>query len=105
MRDFHRSYVESGLCAAITTWLASIPSDVETPLLSAENRARFHAWCGEKDRAFDWLRQALEQEDPEIILIRSYPPYDKLRDDPRFDAFLEKAGLSKIEIPQASTTP
>ena len=52
-----------------------------------------------------WLDRALEGEDPFIRYAKVFFAFDGLRNDPRFDAFIEKAGLSKIEIPQASTSP
>ena len=104
-RKFRDSYTDSGLCGAIMIWLSSIPSDAEIPKMNTGIRAALHAMCADANRAFELLDQALEKQDPEVLYVPTLPAYDKLRDDLRFDAFLQKAGLSKIEIPLPSTTP
>ena len=103
--NFRSTYESSGLKQAILGWLASISTEVEIPRLSTGDRARLHAWCGDHDRAFQLLDRLYQQESHEISHIRHHLAFDSLRDDPRFDDLLRKAGLSKIEIPQASITP
>ena len=49
--------------------------------------------------------RALNHQDPFVFLAEFHLAFDKIRDDPRFDAFLEQAGLPKIEIADPSSTP
>jgi TolB-like protein/predicted Ser/Thr protein kinase len=48
--------------------------------------------AGDKDRAIDWLQKAYDNHDPELTYI-GMPPWDRLRDDPRYQALLRRIGL------------
>ena len=103
---FRRTFEASGLRAGIVEWLESQKSVEDFPGLGPGKLAGIYAWCNEKDRAFEWLDNAIERQDPFVFLVTRHNfAFDKLRDDPRWNAFLEKAGLSKIEIPDPSSTP
>jgi len=54
-----------------------------------------YAHTGRKDEAFAWLEKAYEQRDgyPYMINTAVDPAFEPLRSDPRFDAFLRRAGL------------
>jgi tetratricopeptide (TPR) repeat protein len=56
----------------------------------ATSFALTHLSLGEIDQAFFWLDRAIEDRDPIIVPIKSYPFLDPLRDDPRFHALLRK---------------
>jgi tetratricopeptide (TPR) repeat protein len=88
--EFRRLASEPGLCAAIKNWLASMSSDTETSLLSAWNRAKYYAWCGDKDNAFKFLDQAWKRADPSLSSVRHSPSLDNLRDDSRYQALLSQ---------------
>jgi DNA-binding winged helix-turn-helix (wHTH) protein/tetratricopeptide (TPR) repeat protein len=51
------------------------------------------AFLGEKDHAFEFLGKAVEQRDWQIIMLNVEPMFDPLRDDPRFDELVRRAGL------------
>ncbi len=51
-----------------------------------------HAYRGELDEAFTWLDRAIHRHDTSLTLILGDPFLDNLRDDPRFDAVLERLG-------------
>ncbi len=103
--SFRRAYETSGFRSAMLGWL-DLPQDhAGTRATSLVIRAGWFAWCGESDKAFEWLQRGLETQDPFIFFIEVYPAFDNLRDDPRWAAFLRKAGLSKIEMPAPSLTP
>jgi tetratricopeptide (TPR) repeat protein len=55
--------------------------------------ARIHAALGEKDQAFEWLRQACAERDSAVIWLKVDPTFDQLRSDPRFDAILQEMRL------------
>jgi tetratricopeptide (TPR) repeat protein len=51
------------------------------------------AAMGEKDRAFEYLAMSYAERDAEQVFLRFDPLLDNLRDDPRFDDWLEKMNL------------
>ncbi len=54
--------------------------------------AMVHAYRGELDEAFTWLDRAIDRRDTSLTNILGDPFVDNLRDDPRFDAVLERLG-------------
>ena len=48
---------------------------------------------GEKERAFEYLRESLEERGWQLVFLGRDPRLDALRDDPRFDDLLKKAGV------------
>ncbi len=55
--------------------------------------ATFFAELGEKDKAFATLNEALESKDQHTAWMKIDPYMDPLRDDPRFQEVLKKAGF------------
>jgi serine/threonine-protein kinase len=55
--------------------------------------ARIHTALGEKDQAFEWLRKACCEQDPQVIWIKVDPTLDNLRKDLRFAQVLKEMGL------------
>jgi serine/threonine-protein kinase len=55
--------------------------------------AAVSAALGEKDRAFEYLAMSYAERDAEQIYLKFDPQLDPLRDDPRFDDWLEKMNL------------
>jgi TolB-like protein/Tfp pilus assembly protein PilF/predicted Ser/Thr protein kinase len=48
--------------------------------------------AGDNDRAIDWLQKAYDKHDSDLPYINA-PPWDRLRDDPRYQALLRRIGL------------
>ncbi len=63
--------------------------------VSPSNVATVYLGLGEKEKAFDWLDKALEDRDPVLWWIKSDQLYDSVRDEPRFQALMNK--LSELE--------
>ena len=102
---FRLDYAESGFCDATTSWLASYQGKTEDVNLDATRSAAINAWCGNSDLAFELLEEAVANESLGVNFVPTRPNFEKLHSDPRWDAFLRRAGLSKIEIPVPPTTP
>jgi TolB-like protein/Flp pilus assembly protein TadD len=67
------------------------------------NIAYVYAFCGDADKAFEWLDKAVAYRDPGIGEIVTQNLFDKIHSDPRWLPFLRKIGkapdqLAKIEF-------
>lgn len=54
--------------------------------------AQVQAYLGNLDESFRWLHRAIDRRDQSLNLITGDPLLENLRDDPRFDAVLERLG-------------
>jgi len=71
--------------------------------VAAYNIAAAHAYCGDADRAFEWLDRAVRYHDPGLAEITIDDLFDRLRPDPRWAPFLRGLGkapdqLAKIHL-------
>ena len=57
--------------------------------------AEAFAYCGDADRAFEWLERAYQQRDSGLPQMQSWPLLRNLHGDPRWRPFLEKMGLAE----------
>ena len=85
-----------GQRAASDAALQSLISVYEREL--AYNVAFVYAYRNEPDRAFEWLDKALRYQDAGLSEILSQPLFANLHEDPRWPAFLERAGLSQAQL-------
>jgi tetratricopeptide (TPR) repeat protein len=58
--------------------------------VSASLFAEAYIGLGEKDEAVTWLERAYEEHDQWMLYIKSYPGWDDLRSEPRFQALLRR---------------
>jgi serine/threonine-protein kinase len=56
--------------------------------------ALVHAGLGEKTDALDWLEYGCARRELPLMWLKVHPAYDCLRGEPRFQAVLERMGLS-----------
>jgi TolB-like protein/Flp pilus assembly protein TadD len=61
--------------------------------VSPIERALLAGALGKKDEAFDQLENAFAERHFDLLLLKVWPGFDPLRDDPRMDAMLERIGL------------
>jgi TolB-like protein/Flp pilus assembly protein TadD len=59
--------------------------------------AFYYALADLPDTAFEWLDRAYESRDDELVEIRMYGVFDRLDDDPRWEALLRKLGTSDAD--------
>jgi TolB-like protein/Tfp pilus assembly protein PilF len=52
-----------------------------------------HLGLDEKDAALDFLENAFEGRDPDMVNLHFHPAWDDLRSDPRFIALVERVGI------------
>lgn len=65
------------------------------------HRAIIHVALGESDRALQLLEQAHDARAKQIRLLRIEPMLDPIRGEPRFQALLEKVGLTDAAVARA----
>ena len=56
--------------------------------------ADVYACWNNKERAFEWLERAYDEHDPSLVGLRRNTTMLGLHDDPRWEALLQKLGLS-----------
>jgi TolB-like protein len=78
----------------IFNWL--IGSEQMKPNPSLITIAWIYAVLGKKDESIDWLEKALLVHSPDLPRINNYIIFSEFHSDPRFQAILEKIGLSKL---------
>ena len=79
-----------------------ILADLKTEYIAPAFLAILHMDLGERDRAFEYLERAYEENDVYLLLSVSLPrgfdpSLDSLRTDPRFHALVKKIGFEEIE--------
>src|SRR5262249_45549381 len=67
------------------------------------NVAYVYAFCGDADKAFEWLDKAVAYQDAGLSEIAAENLFDKIHSDPRWLPFLRKIGkapdqIAKIEL-------
>jgi tetratricopeptide (TPR) repeat protein len=83
--------------AALNVLIAKYEKD------SSYNIAYVYAFCGDADKAFEWLDKAVTYQDSGLSVIVTENLLDKIHSDPRWLPFLRKIGrapnqLAKIEF-------
>jgi TolB-like protein/Tfp pilus assembly protein PilF len=61
--------------------------------MSPYGPAIVYAGLGERDAAFEWLEKAYEARSFYMILVPVNPMFNRIKDDPRFEALLRKMSL------------
>jgi serine/threonine-protein kinase len=56
--------------------------------------AVMHLGLGEKDQVFEWLERAREELDIFMIYVKISPFFDSVRNEPKFQEFLQRVGLA-----------
>ncbi len=60
--------------------------------------AHDYAYCGNADKAFEWLNRAVEYRDPGLSGIVADNLFDKIHSDPRWLSFLRKIGKAPEQL-------
>ena len=67
--------------------------------------ARAHAWMGNADEAFRYLKHTAESNDGALEGLAKHPLFTKLHDDPRWLPFLRSAGQALEQLAEIEFNP
>lgn len=87
------AYAEIGATEIARQYLQQIIDITEERHVCAYDVGAVYGRLGEIDEAFVWLDRAIEESAPCLPNSKIDPRLDPLRDDPRFDDFLVRAGF------------
>ena len=87
------SYAVGGEVERARAFLARLDSVARTTYVDPYERAAVYAGLGDRDAALRWLTVAKDEHSAAFIWIRAEPMFDRLRNDPRFDALLRSLNL------------
>jgi TolB-like protein/DNA-binding winged helix-turn-helix (wHTH) protein len=95
-------YGAPGVAGSFDVWLKAQKAQPDAFFLAGAL-----ASLGRKDEAFAWLEKAYEQRagGNQMIYVSMDPSFDRLHSDPRFDAFLSRAGLPRQSQRDQTRTP
>lgn len=68
----------------------------KTQSVSPLDIAEYYAAAGENDLSFEWLEKALNARSAFLLHLPFHPRFDPIRSDPRFDALMERIGISRV---------
>jgi len=88
-----RIYARSGRQTDARQLLGEMTNDSEHRYFPRTHIAAIHMALGDKERALEWLEKAYNQRDWGLPLIRTFPDFDDLRSDPRFQDLLKRMNL------------
>jgi TolB-like protein len=93
-----RKYVSSGYSEAKKTFLwGDIKEKQKTRARNGFGQtgwiAADYALLGEKNKAFEWLENAFQEQDTALMYLKVDDRFDVLRSDPRFQDLLRRMGL------------
>ncbi len=101
------AFNESGI-KGIFTWLIDFNINRPVPLEGLNGHPYYIAWwyaiLGNREESIYWFERTMEAETKPLHyfnLIATNPDFDILRDDPRFLAIIEKAGLAPYHTRKA----
>jgi adenylate cyclase len=84
------AYAASGDRAKAEQILHDLNQLVKQRYVSPANRASVYLGLGENEKALDWLDKAYEDQDPIFWWINGDQLYDRVRNEPRFKALMQK---------------
>jgi adenylate cyclase len=70
-----------------------------------EGIARIYAWTGQNDLAFEYLERMVDEDGPSSAALVDTDLYEPIKTDPRWQAFLERNGVSKEDLSHIEFDP
>ncbi len=88
------AYASAGRRDDALATLARMHQAMKEHHVTADAMAVAYAGLGDKDRAFQWLEQAYQNRDEDLVYLKTDPKLASLRSDPRFRELLRRMHLA-----------
>ena len=98
--DVAAAFERGGRQAFFHKWIEDMQTENTHSIDVPVGIAVMYAQLGDRDRAFEWLNEAVERRVSIVTSINVEPTLDSLHDDPRWDALLRRIGLPKVQPPK-----
>jgi DNA-binding winged helix-turn-helix (wHTH) protein/TolB-like protein/Tfp pilus assembly protein PilF len=83
-----KTYAASGYKTAIRTWLDRISERSKLQRVNPYAFAVLYARLGDKEQALNWLERSADEHCSWIVLLKSDPVFDLLKNEPRYAALI-----------------
>jgi adenylate cyclase len=90
------AYAASGDRAKAEQILRDLDELAKKQYVSPTTRVSVYLGLGEKAKAWDWFEKAYDDRDP-VLWWNAEQLYDSIRNEPRFQAVMQKIGAVKTE--------
>ena len=87
------AYAASGEARKALDMIDRLTELSQSRYISAESQAIIYIGMGDCERAFEWLKQAVEQRSSYVVFLKVDPRLDPIRSDSRFSELLLRIGL------------
>jgi len=85
-----RAYERAGLKGLWQFRVETLREEAKHEYVPPTDFAQAYAQLGDNEQAMAWLEKAYEERDGYVAYIKTWPMYDPLRGDPRFQALMER---------------
>jgi tetratricopeptide (TPR) repeat protein len=85
-----RAYALSGRKDEAKTLLQELQQKATSEYVLPIHFAEVYASLGDMDEAFRWLEKAHQEQNWGMVLLKTWPAWDSLRSDPRFDDLVQR---------------
>jgi tetratricopeptide (TPR) repeat protein len=98
--ELARAFALSGDLDAARRALGELTATAATRYVEADLFARVHDALGDRSEALRWLERGVEERGAKMTLLGVDPQFDRLRDDPRFQAIVTQLRLPASPAPR-----
>ena len=89
-----RAYAHAGRRADALRLLAELKRRRESGYVPAGAFVNAYLGLGDNEEAFAWLEQAYREHSNILMFLKTYPYFDPVRSDPRFQDLVRRVGLN-----------
>jgi DNA-binding winged helix-turn-helix (wHTH) protein/Flp pilus assembly protein TadD len=95
LEQAHEIFEQGGMPAILRQWVELLERNAALGEKTQFDLVILHSLLGDRDRCFELLETARQQEHPYLIWLPVLPVFDNLRADPRYAKLLTELGFSQ----------